>query len=437
MIDDKESPGAIRRAARLSGHFRPPGDKSISHRALLLAGLAQGESFITGLNPGLDCATTRTIMTLLGTRFADDGEGVRVWGTGGKLVEPRQALDCGNSGTTLRLAMGIAAATPGLRIFTGDASLSSRPMGRVAEPLSLMGGAIWLRDGQYAPLAVRGTALRPVRYQMPVASAQVKSALLLAGMLSEGQTEVTELILTRDHTEHLLEHFGVRVARYGRSIAITGPVMIEGRRVAVPGDISAAAFLLVAGLLVEGSSITARNVGVNPTRSGFMSILERMGARFTVESRNKASDAPEETADVTAVTTRLAATTIEGSETALAIDELPILAVAAAGASGTTVVKDAKELRIKECDRIAAMAAGLSRLGVKIEERPDGWIIEGGGPDFRFRSATVDSRNDHRIAMAFAVAGLKSDGEVRIHGLRSAAISDPDFLGTLEEFRRG
>jgi 3-phosphoshikimate 1-carboxyvinyltransferase len=435
MTDQLETDGAIRRAARLSGKFRPPGDKSISHRALLLAGLARGESFVTGLNPGEDCATTRSIMTLLGSRFADDAEGVRVWGTGGKVLEPRQVLDCRNSGTTLRLTMGIAAAVPGLRLFSGDASLSSRPMGRVAEPLTQMGASIWLRDGQFPPLAVKGAALRPVRYTMPVASAQVKSAVLLAGMLSEGLTEVTETIRTRDHTERLLEHFGARVSRYGRSVAIQGPVGLEGRKVVVPGDVSAAAFLLTAALIVEGSSITARNVGVNPTRWGLMSILERMGAHFEVEKRPASPDAPEETADVTAFSSRLAGTTIEGVETALAIDELPILAVAAACAEGTTVIRDAAELRIKESDRISAVAAGLSRLGVRIEEKPDGWVIEGGGPGFRFQGVTVDSRNDHRVAMAFAVAGLRSTDAVRVLGFESVAISDPDFLGTLEGFR--
>jgi 3-phosphoshikimate 1-carboxyvinyltransferase len=242
---------------------------------------------------------------------------------------------------------------------------------------------------------------------------------------------------TRDHTERLLEHFGMRVSRFGRSVAIHGPQVLEGRRIQVPGDISAAAFLLTAGILVDGSRITARGVGINPTRWGLITILERMGASFEVTNRGMQPFAPEESADVTAVSSRLTGTTVEGTETALAIDEMPILAVAAACATGRTVVRDAKELRIKECDRLNAMAVGLSRLGVAIEEQPDGWIIEGGGPSFRFRDGTVDSRNDHRVAMAFAVAALRSTGEVRIRGLSSVTISDPEFLGTLNEFRNG
>lgn len=401
-----------------------------------MAGLARGESFISGLNSGEDCATTRKILTLLGARFADEGDGIRVWGTGGRISEPRVALDCGNSGTTLRLVMGLAAAQPGLRLFTGDASLTSRPMARVAEPLALMGAAIWLRDGRYAPLAVNGRTLKAIRYRPPVASAQVKSAVLLAGIMTEGRTEVAESIRTRDHTERLLEHFGVRVSRFGDSVAIDGPARFDGRRTIVPGDISAAAFPLVAGLIVPGSSVTAVGITVSGARRAILTILERMGAQLEMEVREAMGDLPEETAVVTARGSRLLGTTIEGLESAQAIDELPILAVAACCATGTTIVRDAAELRVKESDRIAAMAAGLTRLGARIEEKPDGWVIEGGGPDFRFSGGPVDSRHDHRVAMAFAVAGLRSSDEVRIHGLESMKISDPGFLGTLNGLRQ-
>lgn len=458
----------------LRGSFRPPGDKSISHRALLLAGLARGESVLSGLNPGEDCRSSRNVLAALGVRFEDLADGrVRVAGRAGAFGAPVEPLDAGNSGTTMRLFAGVAAALSGVRAFTGDASLRRRPMDRVAAPLTTMGARFTLTDGRFAPFRVEGGRLTPIRYELPVPSAQVKSAVLLAGLLTDGATVVIEPVPTRDHTERMLRAFGVPVRRDGLEIRVEGTGQPTGREFAVPGDISAALFTLVAALLVPGSRVTARGVGVNPTRRAALDILARMGARIEATpsgggnaagggglagaegavaggsgagsagaGRSSAGlpGAPdlaelEPVADITAGESELTAVEIGGAETAVAIDELPILAVAAACATGTTRIRDAAELRVKESDRIAAMAAGLSTLGVTVRELPDGLEIVGGGPGFRFGGGVIDAHHDHRIAMAFAVAALRGTGEVRIEGMGSAAISDPGFARTLAALR--
>lgn len=437
MINEQGKKDPRPRDAHLSGRFRPPGDKSISHRAIILAGLARGSSWIQGLNPGEDCAATLRAMGLLGAGSAPEDAGVRIQGTGGRLATPAGVLDCGNSGTTMRLLMGLAAAGPGLALFTGDRSLCGRPMDRVARPLREMGASLWLREERFAPLAIRGGPLRPIRYPMPVASAQVKSGVLLAGLFTAGLTGVVEALPTRDHTERLLEHLGGRVVRADGLVGVDGPMPLTGRRIAVPGDISAAAFPLTAGLIVEGSRVTALGVGVNPTRTAVLAIFERMGARLAVTPCGGDEALPEETADLTVEAGRLSGVEIGAAEAALAMDELPVLAVAACCASGVTTIRGAQELRIKESDRIGAMAAGLSRLGARVEELEDGLAIRGGGPGFRFSGGTVDARGDHRVAMALTVAGLRATGEVRVEGVESVALSDPGFFRTLDELRRG
>lgn len=422
----------------LSGSFRPPGDKSVSHRVLILSALARGDSLLSGLNDGQDCAGTRRVMTQLGAEFVDGPDGVRVRGVGGAPRPPSEVLDAGNSGTTLRLLMGVAASTPGLYLFTGDASLCGRPMDRVARPLAAMGADIWLRQERFAPLAIRGRALVPVRYELPVASAQVKSALLLAGCRTAGSTVVVETVATRDHTERALRRFGALVIRSGSEVSIEGPQALDGTTIRVPGDLSAALFLLTAAVLVDGSDVTARGVGVNPTRRAGLDILMRMGARVECRSLEEGGAADDEPlADITAGGSELVGVEIGGSEAAQAIDELPILAVAAACATGVTRIRDAAELRVKESDRISALAAGLARLGVRVEEKPDGLDIVGGGPGFRFAGGAVDTRGDHRIAMAFRVAGLRATGPVVLDDLTSAGVSDPGFAAALAALERG
>ncbi len=415
---------------RLTGDFRPPGDKSISHRVLILAGLSRGTSILSGLNPGKDCRSTRQVLSHLGAVFRDEAEEVLVTGTDASLREPACVLDCGNSGTTLRLMTGVLAASPGLFLLAGDASLTKRPMRRVAEPLEAMGAMIWTRSDGTAPVAVMGRKLLPVRHTMTLASAQVKSAVLLAGALSMGTTAVREPVATRDHTERLLRHFGGNVRVENETIEVPGLARLEGRPVSVPGDISAAAFALVAAAMVEGSEVTARGVGINPTRRGVLDMLKNMGAEV-IEDPLPEAGRPEPAADVTVRFSELRAVTIEGAATAGVIDELPVLAVAACLATGTTTVRDAGELRIKESDRIAGIVAGLKTLGAAIEEQDDGFVIEGGGAGFRFAGGVVDALDDHRLAMAFRVASLAARGPVTIKGGECVAISDPGFEATL------
>lgn len=422
----------------LSGQIRSPGDKSISHRALILAALAEGRSLLRGLNEGDDCRSTRRALNRLGATFEDTPDGVIVTGAGGALHESDEPLDAGNSGTTLRLLMGVAAATPGLHLFTGDGSLRARPMDRVADPLRNMGAELWLRQGRFAPLAVRGRVLVPIRYVLPVPSAQVKSALLLAGLVTAGTTEVVEPIPTRDHTERALMAFGGVVTTGDGFVRITGPQRLRGAEVIIPGDLSAALFLLVAGALVPGSRVTALEVGINPTRRAGLDLLARMGARVEIVERTGGGNATgEPIADVTVSFSELRGIEIGGAEAAQAIDELPILAVAAACARGVTRIRDAAELRVKESDRIAGIARGLATLGVRVDECPDGLDITGGGPGFRFAAGSVVTRNDHRLAMSFMVAGLVAQGPVVPDDMASAAISDPRFQATLDRLGQG
>ena len=418
----------------LQGEISVPGDKSISHRSLMLGALAQGETIIHGLLLGEDPRSTAACFRALGAEISDlNTESVQVKGIGlGQLLEPVDVLNAGNSGTTLRLMLGILASHPG-RFFTvtGDDSLRSRPMSRVVRPLQQMGAEIWGRQaGALAPLAVRGQPLQPMHYHSPIASAQVKSCILLAGLMVEGQTTVTEPALSRDHSERMLRAFGadVRVDVATNTVSVIGPSPLQGQTVIVPGDISSAAFWLVAGVIVPGSDLTIVNVGVNPTRTGVLEVLAAMGADITLENQREVAGEP--VADLRVRHSQLKAGTIGGDLIPRLIDEIPILAVAAAFAQGTTVIRDAVELRVKESDRIAVMATQLNRLGAKVTELSDGLEIVGGYP---LTGTEVDSHADHRIAMSLAIAALNATGTTTIHGAEAAAVSYPDFTATLQQ----
>jgi 3-phosphoshikimate 1-carboxyvinyltransferase len=424
----------IRRSQNsLQGRIRIPGDKSISHRSLMLGALAQGETIIHGLLLGEDPRSTAECFRSLGAEISElNTEEVRVNGIGlGQLLEPLDVLNAGNSGTTLRLMLGILASHPD-RFFTvtGDASLRSRPMSRVVKPLQEMGAEIWGRkDASLAPLAIRGQRLKPIHYHSPIASAQVKSCILLAGLMADGQTTVTEPALSRDHSERMLRAFGanVTVDPETNSATVTGGAQLRGQTVVVPGDISSAAFWLVAGAIVPGSDLTIENVGVNPTRTGILEVLETMGANITLENQREVAGEP--VADLRVRHSQLKACEIAGDVIPRLIDEIPVLAVAAAFAEGTTVIRDAEELRVKESDRITVMATQLNRMGARVSERPDGMEITGG---YALTGTEVDSHTDHRIAMSLAIAALNASGTTTIHRAEAAAISYPDFTATLQ-----
>ena len=418
----------------LQGKIRVPGDKSISHRALMLGALASGETQIQGLLLGEDPRSTASCFRAMGAEISPlNTELVKVKGIGlGQLQEPVDILDAGNSGTTIRLMLGILASHPG-RFFTvtGDSSLRSRPMSRVVKPLQQMGAQIWGRNNNsLAPLAIQGQALKPIHYQSPIASAQVKSCVLLAGLMTEGKTTVTEPALSRDHSERMLRAFGAELSvdPETNSVTVTGQAQLHGQKVVVPGDISSAAFWLVAGAIVPGSNLLIENVGVNPTRTGILEALEMMGADIQLE--NERTVAGEPVADLRVRSGSLKACTIAGDLIPRLIDEIPILAVAAVFAQGTTIIRDAEELRVKESDRIEVMAKQLNSMGAKVTELPDGMEITGGTP---LTGTDVDSYTDHRIAMSLAIAALNSTGTTTINRAEAASISYPDFIPTLQQ----
>ncbi|NER37014.1 MAG: 3-phosphoshikimate 1-carboxyvinyltransferase [Oscillatoria sp. SIO1A7] len=422
----------------LQGRIRVPGDKSISHRALMLGAIAVGETTIEGLLLGEDPRSTASCFRALGADISElNTQLVRVQGVGGEpgkslLLEPADILNAGNSGTTLRLMLGILASQPD-RFFTvtGDSSLRSRPMSRVVKPLQQMGAQIWGRVGSSrAPLAVLGQNLQPIHYHSPIASAQVKSCILLAGLMTSGKTTVTEPALSRDHSERMLRAFGaeIEVDPEARRVTIAGPCQLQGQKVVVPGDISSAAFWLVAGSIVPGSELIVENVGVNPTRTGILEALQMMDA--DIEFLDEKIVAGEPVADLRVRWQQLKACTIAGDIIPRLIDEIPILAVAAAFAKGTTVIRDAAELRVKESDRLQAMAKELNELGANVRELPDGLEIVGGAS---LKGTEVDSHDDHRVAMSLAIAALGAQGSTTIHRAASAAISYPDFSATLEK----
>ena len=433
----------IRPAARLRGEVRLPGDKSISHRALILATLAGGESTIRAAGDGADIRSTAGIVAALGAaveRIGEDGRTVdyRVVSPGADgLREPADTLDCGNSGTSLRLVAGMLAGLPLTAVLDGDRSLRRRPVARIIEPLRSMGAVLQARDDDsHPPLTVVGaTPLRPIDYRTPVPSAQVKSAILLAGLRAEGRTTVREAVATRDHTERMLRARGIPVERVDGPDGVVAWTVEGGRTVRaiderVPGDVSAAAFWLVAGAVHPDAELRIRDVGVNPTRRAVIDILRSMGASID-ETASDASDpgVGEPTADLTVRSSELRAVDLDPADVAAAIDEIPVLCVAATQARGTTVIRGAAELRHKESDRIAGLAAGLEALGAHIKVDGDDLRIHGGTP---LHGAATDSLDDHRLALTFAVAGLIADGETSVGRPGSAGISYPGFFGELE-----
>lgn len=417
----------------LRGRIQIPGDKSISHRALMLGAIAQGETQIQGLLLGEDPHSTADCFRAMGATISElNIDRVTVQGIGlGNLQEPKDVLNTGNSGTTTRLMLGLLASQPGCFFtVTGDGSIRSRPMNRVIQPLQQMGAQIWHRAGGLAPLAVQGQALKPIHYHSPIASAQVKSCILLAGLLTEGKTTVTEPSLSRDHSERMLRAFGANITVDPEtcSASVIGGALLHGQSVIVPGDISSAAFWLVAGAIVPGSDLVIENVGINPTRTGILEALAAMGADITLENQRDAAGEP--VADLHVRHSPLKACTIAGDLIPRLIDEIPILAVAATVAEGTTLIQDAAELRVKESDRLAVMATQLNQMGAKVSERPDGLEIMGGTP---LIGAEVDSFTDHRIAMSLAIAALIATGPTTIHRAEAAAVSYPGFIETLKE----
>ena len=422
----------IEKAPTIHAELTVPGDKSISHRAIMLAALSNGRGEVTGFLPGEDCLSTMKAFQQLGIEITrTDETTVVIEGKRGHFTAPKGDIDCGNSGTTMRLLCGILAAQPFRSRLVGDASLSKRPMKRVMDPLAQMGAKI-IAEGERgsAPLVIEGGPLKAISYTSPVASAQVKSAILLAGLFAKGTTSVTEPELSRDHTERMFAWHLMRPRRNGLTVSVIGGQTLESRDFAVPGDISSAAFWLVAAAAQPGSHLQVKNVGLNPARTGVLAVLIRMGAHVN-EIVENADCEPCGTVEVRG--TKLRATIIGGAEIPNVIDELPILAVAAALAEGRTIIKDAHELRVKETDRIAAVARNLRAFGVHVDEREDGMEIEGGAT---LHGANVESYGDHRIAMAFAILASFAQGPSFIRDTDCVATSYPGFLDTLKKLSK-
>ncbi len=417
----------------LRGEYLPPPDKSISHRAALLAAMADEPVAIRNYLDAADTRSTLTALERLGAGIERRGEELVVRGVGlrGALETTGGLLDVGNSGTLMRMLPGWLAGQPGRRwTIDGDASIRRRPVDRIAEPLGRMGAQVAAREGRYPPFTVTGAQLRGIEYELPVASAQVKSCVLLAGLLAEGMTEVSEPVPSRDHTERLLVRAGVPFERHGRRLRVCPVDALELEPIAVPGDPSSAAFVIAAALLVPGSRIVVRGVGLNWTRCGFLAIAERMGAVIVGSREPEGSFGPEEpVGELDVAAAPLEGTTVAPEEVPLAIDELPLVALLGAFADGETVVRGAQELRIKESDRISAVCENLRALGAEIEELPDGFVVRGTGAPLR--GGVVDARGDHRLAMLGAIAGLASQAGVVVRGIDAAAVSYPGFVDDL------
>ena len=416
----------IASARSFHGHFNVPGDKSISHRLAILGAVAEGDTFIEGFSTAADCASTLHCLEQLGVAIQRHGTRVGIRGHGfAGLRVPEGPLDAGNSGSTLRMLAGVVAGRPFRTVLTGDASLRRRPVERVATPLRAMGATAHTTEGK-PPLTIEGGPLQGIRWEMPVASAQVKTAILLAGLQAEGVTTVVEPGPSRDHTERLLPAFGVAVQRDGPTVSVRGGRRLQGADTAVPGDVSSAAFLVVAALILPDSEVRVEGVLLNPGRTAFIEVLRAMGAR--IETGLVASE-PEPVGWIVAHSSRLTGVAVPPERVPGLIDEVPALAVAGACAEGDFSIAGAAELRVKESDRIAAMAEGLTAMGASVEERPDGLVIHGGRP---LRGAAVRSHDDHRIAMALSVAGLVASGETTVEGAECASVSFPEFYAFLE-----
>lgn len=413
----------ITQTRALQGQVRVPADKSISHRAVMLAALAVGESRVRNFLRAADTLATIRCMRSLGVSITEQDNELIIEGRGREgLQSVGEALDCGNSGTTMRLLAGLLSGCPFPSVLTGDESLCARPMGRVIEPLRQMGAVIAGRDGGQAPFSIRGGGLQGIDYELPVASAQVKSAILLAGLAAKGPTVVREPISSRDHTERMLAGMGADLTRQGAAISLRPGGALQPLDFRVPGDISSAAYWLVAATLVSGSEVLIPHVGVNPTRSGVIKVLKSMGAEINLENQRIGGGEP--VADIWVKAAPLVGTEVGGSLIPLLIDEIPVLAVAMTMARGESVVRDAGELRVKETDRIRVISNGLRRMGADIEELPDGFRVRGGG---RLQGCTVDSCGDHRMAMALGIAGLVAEGETVVRNAGVVNISYPDF----------
>ena len=419
-------------ARALSGAIQPPGDKSISHRYGMLAAIAEGLSKIENYSSGADCQSTLACMQALGARVEKQKGLVSIEGRGlDGLREPSTLLDAGNSGSTIRMLSGILAAQPFATRIGGDESLSRRPMERIMKPLAEMGANIEARENRFPPLTIRGTALHPIEYTLPVASAQVKSCVLLAGLYAHGRTTIHEPIRTRDHTELALREFGADVDVQRKSIAVTGRPRLQARDLRVPGDLSSAAFFLIGALIVAESNLTIQSVGLNPTRSTLLDFLSEMGAAIKILDIQQTGG--ELIGDVSIKKSRIRGGVLEKARTAALIDEIPILAILGAASEDGLIVRDAGELRVKETDRIQTIAENFRRMGLAIEIHPDGFQVPGRQT---FRAAELDSFGDHRIAMAFSIAALAADGPCIIEGAEAASVSFPEFFDTLQRVTR-
>ncbi len=418
---------------RLLGELCLPGDKSISHRAAMIASIAHGKSTLENFSSAQDCAATLDCLQALGVRIEKNGSSVSISGTEGTaLQKPAQILNAQNSGTTMRLLSGILAGQPFETTITGDDSLLRRPMRRVAEPLRLMGAEVELEPNGCAPLRIKGQRpLRAVEYQLPIASAQIKSAVLLAGLAADGITTVEEPTPTRDHTELLLKEFGAPIERNGRKISLRGGVELTSRNLFVPGDISSAAFFIAAAVSLPGSDLLIRDVGLNPTRTAFLSALRMLGAEIVVSDERLEGGEPVGSLRIRSERLKESRSLeISGAEVSHLIDELPLLGFFAASLGCEMTLREAGELRFKESDRIAATAQNLARMGARVEERTDGWYLKGGG---KLHGASLSSFGDHRIAMGCAVPALSAQGSSRIEGAaKSVAVSLPEFWRLLQ-----
>jgi 3-phosphoshikimate 1-carboxyvinyltransferase len=418
----------LRAAKKLEGAVQFPGDKSISHRYAILAAIAEGPSEIHFFSSSADCRSTLDCLNSLGVKIERQGNVVKIAGTGlDGLRAPSGPLDAGNSGSTMRMLAGVLAGQPFRSVLVGDASLSRRPMRRVADPLTMMGAQIRTSEGGCPPLDITGGKLTPIRYEMPVASAQVKSAILLAGLFTEGETQVVDKLPTRDHTEIALEQMGADIGRHQRTVAVRGRARLEGKKLHVPGDISSAAFFIAAGLIVPHSNLVLHNVGLNPTRTALLDALVPMGGRVKVVNLEMLNG--ELLGDLHVESSQLAGGEIPERLVPGLIDELPVLSVLGTQTEQGLSFRGAAELRIKESDRLAAVAENLRRMGAEVEEFPDGLRVAGRQ---KLRGAEIDPHADHRIAMAFAIAALVAEGTTVVKDSSCVDVSFPDFFQTLE-----
>lgn len=416
-------------ARNLLGSLRLPGDKSISHRYALLGGLAHGTTHLENFSTGADPASSLGCVAALGAKVQRNGASITIEGVDGRFQPSTQPLDCGNSGSTMRMLAGLLAAQPGRYDLIGDASLSRRPMERIRKPLEAMGARITLTDG-HAPVTIHGAPLKAIDYTTPVPSAQVKTAVLFAGLSADGTTAVTESIRTRDHGEIALEAFGVKLARHLSTVSIAGGQQLHGVNAVIPGDISSAAFFLCAAALFPDSGLLLDNLGLNPTRATLLDVLATLGAKTSVLNLEHRNGELAGTVQLIAPKDGLTGATISGALAAQLIDELPVLAAIAPYTRNGIRIRDAKELRVKESDRIALVAENLRRMGAEVTEVEDGLDVPGGQS---LHGAEIDSGGDHRIAMAFSVAALRASGESVIHGAESADISFPEFFTLLDQ----